>query len=415
MSFSHKRLQRLTAMATFGLICLGGFACQSQAQTYDPVADYPTGFANGLNPNGVWTYGWSNGLSGAFTIYPDHRVIQPDCDPIDAWDDLSNNVEFTPVVYQSTAACSNGNVDYPAGALILHGGGQNDTAYSHILFTAPASGAYAISIAFTGRQVNVNADAHVLHNGLSLFDTVISSDGQSESFSDDVSLAAGDVIDFAVGQNNGSQVHPGTVQLTGTLSIVPAPVLASLSPTSADAGSSALTLTLKGSDFASGDVVQWIASHHTTPLATTFISSSKLQATVPASLIASPGKASVNVIQTGGATSSSKTFTILLTSLALTAANMSKDGSGNYIAALTLKNTGFFAAQNITITASTLGTAATSTSLPASVGNIAAGSTGNATLTYPSSAGTSGKRVSLKVSGTFTGGRFSLRTTVTLP
>jgi hypothetical protein len=192
-------------------------------------------------------------------------------------------------------------------------------------------------------------------------------------------------------------------------------VLASIRPTSADAGASGFTLTVKGSAFASGDVVQWIVNKHVTQLATTFVSSTELQAAVPASLIALPGKASVNVLQTGGATSASKTFTILLTSLAPTATNMSKDGSGNYVAALTLKNIGFNSAQNVSITASTLGTAATSTTLPVSVGTITPGATGNATLTYPSSAGTSGHKATLKVSGTFTGGKFSLKTTVVLP
>src|SRR5689334_11981181 len=118
MFLPRRALRGLTRIAIIGLFCLTAFALKASAQTYDPVADYPTGFANGQNPNGVWAYGWSNGLTGAFTIYPDHRVIQPNCDPIDVWDDLSNNVEFTPLVYLSTAACSDGNVDYPAGALI---------------------------------------------------------------------------------------------------------------------------------------------------------------------------------------------------------------------------------------------------------------------------------------------------------
>jgi len=72
-------------------------------------------------------------------------------------------------------------------------------------------------------------------------------------------------------------------------------------------------------------------------------------------------------------------------------------------------------APNIILAKATPGAAATSTTLPINVGSVDAGSTANSTLTFPVSAGASGAVVSLKVSGAFTGGKFSDSFKVTLP
>lgn len=83
------------------------------------------------------------------------------------------------------------------------------------------------------------------------------------------------------------------------------PTITSLAPSSATAGSSTFTLTVNGSNFASGATVQW----NGTNLPTTFVSSTQLTTSVSASLIASAGTASVTV-SSGGQTSPSVSFTI---------------------------------------------------------------------------------------------------------
>lgn len=192
----------------------------------------------------------------------------------------------------------------------------------------------------------------------------------------------------------------------------PKPVLSSISPASTDAGGSAFTLIAKGRSFLSISTIDWNGS----PLATTFVSATELKATVPASLIATTGQANVTVVtpSPGGGTSASKTFTILETTLKLTGAKLSKDASGNYIAIVSLKNTGHLTAQSTTVTQATLNGSA-ATNLPVTVGSIAAGATGTASLTFPSSAGSSGQSVKLALSGTFTGGAFTGSIKVTLP
>lgn len=192
----------------------------------------------------------------------------------------------------------------------------------------------------------------------------------------------------------------------------PAPILKSLSPASINAGGPAFTLIVKGSNFASGAAVDWNGS----PLATTYVSASELKAAVPASLIANPGKASVTVVGSDGTASGVKTVTILVTTLKLASATLSKNSTtGAYTANINLKNTGYLAAPHVTITKATLGLANTNSALPLSMGSISAGTSGSASLIFPNSAGASGTVVSLKVSGTFTGGKFSGSLKVTLP
>lgn len=206
-----------------------------------------------------------------------------------------------------------------------------------------------------------------------------------------------------------------TVSNTGTVSVVNAkPALTSLSPSSANAGGAGFTLTVKGNSFSASSVVNWNGS----ALTTTYVSATEIKAAVPASLIANAGKASVTVTTPcpGGGASVTKTFTIVVTTLKLVSATLSRNSSTGVITAtISLKNSGNMSAPGVTLSKSTLNTTATSTSLPVTVGNIAAGGSGSATLTYPGSAGTKGMVVVLKVSGTFTGGKFSGALKVTLP
>lgn len=67
-----------------------------------------------------------------------------------------------------------------------------------------------------------------------------------------------------------------------------APVVTSLSPSSVAAGGAAFTLTVTGNNFASNMTVGGIAS-----TSTTFVSSTELQAQIPASAIATPGTLTV--------------------------------------------------------------------------------------------------------------------------
>jgi hypothetical protein len=86
------------------------------------------------------------------------------------------------------------------------------------------------------------------------------------------------------------------------------PTISGLSPLSQTREGAAFTLTVKGSGFVNGSVVQWNGSNRTTK----YVSSIQLTAAIPATDIASAGTAQVTVFNPapGGGTSSVRTFTI---------------------------------------------------------------------------------------------------------
>jgi uncharacterized repeat protein (TIGR01451 family) len=90
--------------------------------------------------------------------------------------------------------------------------------------------------------------------------------------------------------NDANNIASSTTSVTGS-GYSPVPALSSLTPQSALAGASTLTLTVNGSNFVAGSTVNW----NGTSLTTTLVSSTQLTATVQPSLIVSPGSADVTV------------------------------------------------------------------------------------------------------------------------
>ena len=91
-------------------------------------------------------------------------------------------------------------------------------------------------------------------------------------------------------------------------SVPSVPVASSLSPTSAVAGSAALTLTVNGGGFVASSVVRWNGASRTT----TFVSANQLRAAVTASDLATARSVPVSVVtpSPGGGTSGTVTFTV---------------------------------------------------------------------------------------------------------
>jgi subtilisin family serine protease len=96
--------------------------------------------------------------------------------------------------------------------------------------------------------------------------------------------------------------------ITVDAALNPAPLVTSVSPTSIAAGSSALTLTVNGSKFLAGSVVRWNGASRPT----TFISATKLQASIDPSDLTVPGTSNVTVFTPapGGGVSTPLTFIV---------------------------------------------------------------------------------------------------------
>jgi len=149
-------------------------------------------------------------------------------------------------------------------------------------------------------------------NGSLAFSTYLggnSSDGgDGVGFNDDGNLF--------VGGCTGSTDFPmiNSVYKSGTIFIArirmkvtgPVPHLDSISPLSATAGDPEFTLSLTGSDFVDGCKVGWDGSARPT----TYVSKTKLKATIAAANLSAGGAVKVNVTNPGGGVSNSKTFNV---------------------------------------------------------------------------------------------------------
>jgi hypothetical protein len=96
--------------------------------------------------------------------------------------------------------------------------------------------------------------------------------------------------------------------ITFTIDAVPEPILTAIAPDTITAGSDGFILEVTGSDFVEGSSVRW----NGVDLDTVYISSSSLEADVPADNIGSPGAADITVFNPppGGGTSDALTLTI---------------------------------------------------------------------------------------------------------
>lgn len=115
----------------------------------------------------------------------------------------------------------------------------------------------------------------------------------------------------------------------GDTTTQPAPVMASLSPSSASAGTSGITVTIMGSNFTAQSVVQVSSS----PRTTTFVSAGQLSVQLTAADLASPGQLSVSVAQPNAPPSNPLTFTINAVPPSLSAYSPTQvdAGGGNFM------------------------------------------------------------------------------------
>ena len=317
-----------SAAVLFGL----AIATHGWAQTvHDAAAEFEQGWSTHSNPNGVWSYGYSSSFLGPVTLYT--QTLQGVVNGPNAQDWVSpsvNNGEAPAAEFNNGPAYvgGSGEVDYPANsfALVAGIGGQ----YSDLVFTAPIKGSYSVSTSFRGDQAGVGTVVGVVVNGNVVFNSTITARGQTVPFAIQVSLDAGNTVVFSVGPGGGLQNTGLSATISGP------PTISTLSPSSATAGGSALTMTVNGSGFLAGSAVQWNGSS----LSTTYGGGNQLSASVPANLIVSQGSANITVVNPGGATSNVVMFTInaavpLLSSLTPNSAaaggpgfNLIVDGSG---------------------------------------------------------------------------------------
>jgi hypothetical protein len=130
------------------------------------------------------------------------------------------------------------------------------------------------------------ANATVTLNGTTLSPTVVSAT-QISALVPASAIAQPGTEQVLVVNPGGAQSNPAPLMVTA-----PPPIVSSLSPTSANVGDPAFTLTVSGTGFVAGSVVEWNGA----ALSTTYISATQLSALVDAGRLALPGTASVTVV-----------------------------------------------------------------------------------------------------------------------
>src|ERR1700722_427217 len=166
------------------------------------------------------------------------------------------------------------------------------------------AGSQMFTIFISGNGFIIKPPSQVFWNGSVRTSVLNSTTGQLA-----VVILASDVASSGIAAVTVSNPEPGGPSLAATFTIDSVqnatPLISSLSPMSASPKSGAFSLTVNGSNFVppvivngttqtAGSTVAW----NTSPLATTFVNSNQLTASVLASNIESPGFASVSVFNT---------------------------------------------------------------------------------------------------------------------
>ena len=140
-----------------------------------------------------------------------------------------------------------------------------------------------------------------------------------------------------------------------TFTIAAALVITSISPSTVTAGSAQLTMTVTGSGFPPGSVVQLNGS----PLATTFVSGTTLTAVVPQSALTTPGTDSIVVVNPGAPVAEKSNVVTLTVSKPLVITSLSPNSAvaGGPAFTLTVTGTGFLPSSTITWNGVALATA----------------------------------------------------------
>jgi len=158
------------------------------------------------------------------------------------------------------------------------------------------AGSQAFTLFISGNGFVTSPPSQVFWNG-SMRSSTLNKTTQQIS----VAILATDVASPGIAAVTVTNPEPGGPSLSATFTINAAqnggPLITSLSPASATPGSGAFTLTVNGSNFVAptlqtpSSTIAW----NSAPLVTTFVSSTNLTASVPASDIATPGFASISV------------------------------------------------------------------------------------------------------------------------
>ena len=207
------------------------------------------------------------------------------------------------LIGNSTSDAKNGNQSVRmrnSGKLTMKfnlASGAGTVSIQHAMYGADASGKWQLWYSTDDGTTWAQKDSAITTSSKTL---------QAAAFTFDIE----GIIRFEIRKidNSSNRINFDDITITsyGSSTGDPVPVLTSVSPASDTVGAGDLILTATGNSFLPTSVVTWNGSN----LATVFISSTQLQATVPAASFAAAGTAKAAVFTPTGGTSSVQLFNI---------------------------------------------------------------------------------------------------------
>ncbi|HKS80044.1 MAG TPA: hypothetical protein VJR23_00935 [Candidatus Acidoferrales bacterium] len=173
-------------------------------EKFDPVESFEGGWTTRKNPNGVWSYGYSEGFTEPITLYD--RTVQNGINGQNAeyWLSSVVNDRTSPAAqFNNGPAYNDGNVDFLKDEFVLVAGVHKE--YSDLIFTAPDSGDYSIAGSFRGAQYAVGTVVGVVTDGTTVFRSKVAAVEQVAPFRVTSKLTAGERVVFVVGPGEGTQ------------------------------------------------------------------------------------------------------------------------------------------------------------------------------------------------------------------
>lgn len=208
---------------------VGSLSALQGATTWTAAADFvtnETSVTETSNPNGQvpqWSYGFRDAFASAtLTLFSTHTNA------------INGNVDFQG--WQTGGFMITGaNVSMaPSGGLapgemLVHPlSAASSTTYNVVRWTAPSAGTYDIVASWFAVSTTTGTgfdgvDAHIVVNGTSNFDTLVTPGATINSGTLSVTLSAGGFVDFVVGPGaSGNNSNDSTI-FDATITLVPEP------------------------------------------------------------------------------------------------------------------------------------------------------------------------------------------------
>jgi len=206
------------------------------------VFDLSDDFSLAANPNGAWSYGHrTNRLTGGIQLLNTSRTFGAENGvPIDIWQLNNAKPWVAKVIGPATAVSFHFNA--PAGTIYF--GPDPDATpedFAVIRFTVPPGAGGTYRLATLVRSLydstrSVDADFHVVKNGTELFGRLVPPNSGT-GYSNTLSLAAGDRIDFIAGRGTNGLAETGLkIQATLTRQAAIAMSIGSVFPLAGGSG-----------------------------------------------------------------------------------------------------------------------------------------------------------------------------------